>query len=51
MFFKYIDEVYTDFIRTKSVDELLSLVDKIYEMIERKGYIIIGRIEVVKRSK
>ena len=43
---EYMFQMYWNFIKTRKQDELLSLIDMIVRHLERKGYIVYGKIKV-----
>ena len=46
MFEPYVDAMYLDWLRNKSNDELIGVIRLIAELLERKGYSVIGTLDV-----
>ena len=51
MFEPYINAIYLDWLRNKSNDELIGVIRLIAELLERKGYSVIGTLDVYPPKK
>ena len=51
MFEPYINAIYLDWLCNKSSDELIGVIRLIAELLERKGYSVIGTLDVYPPKK